>query len=266
LPIALAIEAAAIHHFKEDTMLQEDPVPLVELRHVIKHYPLGESRITALKGIDISIFPGEFVAIWGPSGSGKSTLCNLIGLLDAPSSGMVQFEGRNAAALSDNQRTELRNRAIGFIFQGFNLIPVLSALENVMLPLQIAHLPPHLARDSARRRLSEIGLSNHLAHRPAKLSGGQQQRVAIARALIAKPMLVVADEPTANLDSENALMIIDLMRNISKKEGTTFVFSTHDMRLLKRVDRHIMMRDGVAIEDRTVRPHTSDDKAEVRLC
>ncbi|CAN0626550.1 Lipoprotein-releasing system ATP-binding protein LolD [Burkholderia multivorans] len=226
--------------------------PLVELRQVVKHYPLGEGQITALKSVDITIHPGEFVAIWGPSGSGKSTLCNLVGLLDTPSSGTLLFNGRNAALLSDDQRSEARNRAIGFIFQGFNLVPVLSALENVMLPLQIGRHGPRSPREMAFTRLNEVGLASHASHRPAKLSGGQQQRVAIARALITRPALVVADEPTANLDSENAHRIIDLMRQISKREGTTFIFSTHDERLLDRVDRRIMMRDGAIVEDRRV--------------
>ncbi|CAN0627214.1 Lipoprotein-releasing system ATP-binding protein LolD [Burkholderia multivorans] len=226
--------------------------PLVELRQVVKHYPLGEGQITALKSVDITIHPGEFVAIWGPSGSGKSTLCNLVGLLDTPSSGTLLFNGRNAALLSDDQRSEARNRAIGFIFQGFNLVPVLSALENVMLPLQIGRHGSRSAREMALTRLNEVGLASHASHRPAKLSGGQQQRVAIARALITRPALVVADEPTANLDSENAHRIIDLMRQISKREGTTFIFSTHDERLLDRVDRRIMMRDGAIVEDRRV--------------
>jgi putative ABC transport system ATP-binding protein len=223
--------------------------PLVELRGAVKHYQLGESRITALKGIDLAIYPGEFVAVWGPSGSGKSTLCNLIGLLDGPSAGTVHFRGKNAARFSDDQRSDARNHAIGFIFQGFNLIPVLSALENVMLPLQIGHASSRSAREAAVRRLAEVGLDSHMAHRPAKLSGGQQQRVAIARALICGPALVVADEPTANLDSENALKVIELMRQISRNEGTTFVFSTHDERLLERVDRRIMLRDGELVED-----------------
>jgi putative ABC transport system ATP-binding protein len=224
---------------------------LLEMRGVSKHYLLGESRIDALKEVNGAIMPGEFVAVWGPSGSGKSTFCNLIGLLDAPSSGSVHFKGQDVAALSDDQRSELRNRSIGFIFQSFNLVPVLSALENVMLPLQVGRASAGHARRTAINRLAEVGLTSHLAHRPAKLSGGQQQRVAIARALVGAPSLVVADEPTANLDSENALKVIALMRSISKNEGTAFVFSTHDERLLERVDRRIMLRDGVVMEDRT---------------
>jgi len=223
--------------------------PLVEMRQVVKHYRLGESRIVALKGVDVSFHAGEFVAVWGPSGSGKSTLCNLIGLLDTPTSGMVIFNGTDAATLSDDARSKARNRKIGFVFQGFNLVPVLTALENVMLPLQIGRRASRACAEVAERRLADVGLESFAAHRPAKLSGGQQQRVAIARALIANPSLVVADEPTANLDSENAHRIIDLMRDISHREGTTFVFSTHDERLLERVDRRIMMRDGELIED-----------------
>jgi len=223
---------------------------LLELRSASKHYSLGESRIDALRHVNGAIMPGEFVAIWGPSGSGKSTFCNLVGLLDAPSSGSVHFQGQDVAHLSDDERSELRNRSIGFVFQGFNLVPVLSALENVMLPLQVGRSPARTARKVAQARLIEVGLGSHLAHRPAKLSGGQQQRVAIARALVGRPALVVADEPTANLDSDNALKIIALMRAISLSEGTAFVFSTHDERLLDRVDRRIALCDGAVIEDR----------------
>jgi len=226
------------------------PAPLVELRQAGKVYRLGESLIAALKAVNLSIHRGEFVAVWGPSGSGKSTLCNLIGLLDVCSSGTVRFDGQDVTALSDDQRSELRNRGIGFVFQSFNLIPVLSALENVMLPLQIAGASTARAKRAARKRLAEVGLDDHAAHRPAKLSGGQQQRVAIARALVADPSLVIADEPTANLDSENALRITELMRRINSGNGTTFVFSTHDQRLLERVERRILMRDGEIVDDR----------------
>jgi putative ABC transport system ATP-binding protein len=228
--------------------------PLVELSGVVKRYRLGGGAITALAGIDLRIAAGEFVAVWGPSGSGKSTLCNMIGLLDAPSAGSVSFRGQDAARLSDDARSDLRNSGIGFVFQGFNLVPVLSALENVMLPLQIGGATAVVAKAAARLRLEQVGLGAQLAQRPASLSGGQQQRVAIARALIGSPALVVADEPTANLDTTNALLIIDLMRRISRDEGTTFVFSTHDQRLLERVDRQIMMRDGLAVEDRLLAP------------
>jgi putative ABC transport system ATP-binding protein len=222
---------------------------LFELRQVCKHYHLGETRIVALAGVDLTIQRGEFVAIWGPSGSGKSTLCNLIGMLGSPTSGVVLLEGQDITELSDDRRSELRNQAIGFIFQNFNLLPVLSALENVMLPLQIRGESLAVAKEKARQCLIDLGLVEHLAHRPQKLSGGQQQRVAIARALITEPALIIADEPTANLDSETALKIIDLMRQLNRESGTTFIFSTHDQRLLERVDRRLLLRDGAIIED-----------------
>jgi putative ABC transport system ATP-binding protein len=234
------------------TMSSVDPAPLIELRQLTKTYSLGERSINALKSVSLQIFSGEFVAVWGPSGSGKSTLCNLIGLLDVPSSGTVHFSGRDVTALSDDRRSEMRNDLIGFIFQSFNLIPVLSALENVMLPLQIRKVTSAVARRLAHEGLEEVGLADFAAHRPAKLSGGQQQRVAIARALVAAPSLVIADEPTANLDSENALKITELMRRINIKKGTTFVFSTHDQRLLQCVERQILMRDGEIIENKSL--------------
>jgi putative ABC transport system ATP-binding protein len=222
---------------------------LVELQKVEKIYALGDSRIHALRGIDLAIGKAEFVAVWGPSGSGKSTLCNLVGTLDAPSAGVVMLGGRDVHALTDEERADFRSRSLGFIFQNFNLIPVLSALENVMLPLQLAGGPAPKAKERATERLVRLGLGDHLTHRPDKLSGGQQQRVAIARALISDPALVVADEPTANLDSETAIEIIDMLRSINRENGTTFLISTHDQRLLGRVDRRILLRDGVIAED-----------------
>jgi putative ABC transport system ATP-binding protein len=220
---------------------------IMDLIHAIrleKTYHLGESVIQALNGIDLSIGKGEFVAVWGPSGSGKTTLLNLIGAIDEPSGGKLYFKGHEIASLSDDKRTELRNRDIGFIFQGFNLIPVLTALENVMLPLQINGTPFKRAKQRALSRLSEVGLSNFVAHLPDKLSGGQQQRVAIARALVTDPSLIIADEPTANLDSETSYKIISIMRDLNRKEGTTFIFSTHDQRLLDKVGRLIRLEDG----------------------
>ncbi len=227
-------------------------MPLIELKQVYKDYHLGETRIAALKGIDLAIEQGEFVAIWGPSGSGKSTLCNLMGMLDSPTSGVILLQGQDVTELSDDQRSELRSRAMGFIFQTFNLLPVLSALENVLFPLRIQGEGLARAREKARKRLTELGLAEHLAHRPHKLSGGQQQRVAIARALITDPVLVIADEPTANLDSETAFKIIDLMQQLNRQSGTTFIFSTHDQRLLDQVQRQILLQDGTLVEDRTV--------------
>lgn len=237
-------------------------MPLVELQQVYKEYHLGETCIPALQGIDLTINAGDFVAIWGPSGSGKSTLCNVIGLLDNPTSGTVIWAGQDVNRSTDSQRSELRNTAIGFIFQSFNLLPVLSALENVMLPLQIRGV--RVTREQALQRLAAVGLANYAAHRPHKLSGGQQQRVAIARALITEPALVIADEPTANLDSETALKIIDLMRCLNRQSGTTFLFSTHDQRLLERVTRRVLLRDGRLVEDTAQLPPSTQTEPPIR--
>ena len=221
---------------------------LIETKDIKKNYLLGETVVHALRGVDLTIDRGEFVAIWGPSGSGKTTLLNLIGAIDEPSSGQLFIEDQEVALLSDNRRTELRNGSIGFIFQGFNLIPVLSAIENVMLPLQIKGASFSESRDRALSRLDEVGLSDFVRHRPDKMSGGQQQRVAIARALVANPSLVIADEPTANLDSDTSRSIIGLMRSLNEKEKTTFIFSTHDQRLLDRVGRLVRLEDGRIID------------------
>jgi len=217
---------------------------LIELHNVTKNYLLGHTVVPALRGITLQIGSAEFAAVWGPSGSGKTTLLNLVGAIDEPSSGTVKFEGEDISELSDERRSELRNRSFGFIFQTFNLVPVLSALENVMLPLQIMGLSNKEATQKAMQRLEQVGLADFVKHRPDKLSGGQQQRVSIARALVTSPSLVIADEPTANLDSETALKIVQLMRDLNQDEKTTFIFSTHDERLLNQVDRLIRLVDG----------------------
>ncbi len=222
---------------------------LVELRGVTKVYRLGETRVQALRGVDLAVEPGEFVAVWGPSGSGKTSLLNLIGVLDEPTEGSVSVMGREVAGLSENAKADLRNRHIGFIFQNFNLVPVLTALENVMLPLQIRGESSRSAREQAMRRLEEVGLADFAHHRPDKMSGGQRQRVAIARALVTEPGIVIADEPTANLDSETSQRIIQLMRALNDAEGTTFIFSTHDPRLLDQVKRLVRLEDGRIVED-----------------
>jgi len=220
---------------------------LIEMRGIKKDYLLGETIVRALRGVDLTIDKGEFVAIWGPSGSGKTTLLNLIGSIDEPTSGQLLIDGQEISLLSDNKRTELRNKSIGFIFQGFNLIPVLSAMENVMLPLEIKGMSISKAKDTAVRRLNEVGLSDFVGNRPDKMSGGQQQRVAIARALVTDPSLVIADEPTANLDSDTSRNIIGLMRDLNEKEKTTFIFSTHDQRLLDQVERLVRLEDGMIL-------------------
>jgi putative ABC transport system ATP-binding protein len=225
---------------------------IVELKGIHKSYEMGEVSIHAVRGVDLTIREHEFVAVWGPSGSGKSTLCHLAGIIDQPSSGSVIFRGRDVLALSDDEQSELRNSSIGFVFQSFNLVPVLSALENVMLPLQIRGESREAAREKSMASLREAGVETHAHHRPHKLSGGQQQRVAIARALVTDPVLVVADEPTANLDTESARRILDLMREVNRAHGTAFVFSTHDQRLLDRVSRQVHLRDGVIVEDKVL--------------
>lgn len=217
---------------------------LIQIKKVEKEYHLGETTVPALRGVDLDIEAGEFVAVWGPSGSGKTTLLNLIGAIDEPTRGEVFINGKNINKMSDNKRSELRNHTIGFVFQGFNLVPVLSAVENVMLPLQINGTGNSKAKEIAMARLDAVGLKEFIKHRPDKLSGGQQQRVSIARALAANPSMVIADEPTANLDSETAKNIIRLMRKLNEKEGVTFIFSTHDQRLLDRVKRMVRLEDG----------------------
>lgn len=222
---------------------------VVETENLTKIYNFGDVEVTALNRVNLSISEHEFVAIWGPSGSGKSTFCNVIGLLDSPTAGDVRIKETSVGKLSDEKRSEIRNSYIGFVFQNFNLVPVLSALENVMLPLQIQGVKKKIAREKARALLEEVELSDRMNHRPQKLSGGQQQRVAIARALVTDPLLVIADEPTANLDTRSANLIVNLMRKINEARGAAFVFSTHDDRLMNRVDRKIHLQDGVVIED-----------------
>lgn len=235
---------------------------VVETENLNKIYHFGDVEVTALNGVSLEICEHEFIAVWGPSGSGKSTFCNVIGLLDTPTIGDVRIKGDSVAKLSDRKRSEIRNEYIGFVFQNFNLVPVLSALENVMLPLQLQGVSKSQAREKAVSLLEEVELSDRLDHRPQKLSGGQQQRVAIARALVTDPLLVIADEPTANLDTRSANLIVNLMRRINETRGAAFVFSTHDDRLLDRVDRKIHLLDGVVEED-TGNPHGETVQPEI---
>ena len=223
--------------------------PLLRIKDIRRRFMLGETTIDALHGVSLDIHASEFLAVWGPSGSGKSTLMNIIGLIDAPTAGEVWFDGQDTRTLKDDAITDFRGRKIGFVFQSFNLVPVLSALENVMLPLQIQGVAEASARERAAQSLTDVGLEKFKSQRPDKLSGGQRQRVAIARALVASPRLIIADEPTANLDSENSTMIIDLMRQMNRSKGVTFIFTTHDPRLLEHVDRKILLRDGLIVKD-----------------
>lgn len=218
--------------------------PILRLRNIRRRFLLGETTIDALHSISLDIHEGEFLAVWGPSGSGKSTLMNIIGLIDSPTSGEVHFDNQDTRVLADDELTDFRGKKIGFVFQNFNLVPVLSALENVMLPLQIQGEAESAVRERAATALIEVGLEKFKASLPDKLSGGQRQRVAIARALVVNPKLVIADEPTANLDSENSRMVVELMRDMNRARKVTFVFTTHDQRLLDHVDRKILLRDG----------------------
>ncbi|MGC3962823.1 MAG: ABC transporter ATP-binding protein [Rhodocyclaceae bacterium] len=225
---------------------------LIEVQELHRTYRLGATDVPAVRGIDLSVDAGEFAALWGPSGSGKSTLLNLIGLIDRPSAGAVHIDGTATSGLDDAALATLRNQHIGFVFQAFNLVSVLTALENVMLPLIIAGRPTAEARAVATQRLTDVGLSALARHRPDQLSGGQRQRVAIARALVCDPLLVIADEPTANLDAHTGQQVIGLMRELNRRRGVTFLFSTHDSRLLEQVDRVVTLSDGVLVDDRRI--------------
>ena len=213
---------------------------------VAKDYELGRTRVTALRGVTLEVERGEFMAVAGPSGSGKSTLLNVMGCLDHPTTGRVIVGDEDVAALGDDALSDLRARRIGFIFQTFNLIPVLSALENVEFPLLFQGRPGGRAagRERARRALDEVGLADFVRHRPDELSGGQRQRVAVARALVTDPMIVLADEPTANLDSATGDAIIALMLDLNRRDGTTFIFSTHDARVMAHAHRVVHLADG----------------------
>ncbi len=223
-----------------------------EVKGVHKRFRLGRTEVCALRGVSISVARGDMVAIWGPSGSGKSTLLNILGLIDTADAGEVIFDGCDVAGLQERELTDLRSRKIGFVFQSFNLIPVMSALENVMMPLLLQEVPVARARQRARVWLERVGLAASSDARPDLLSGGQRQRVAIARALVTDPVVVIADEPTANLDSANSEAVIDLMHDLNQSAGMTCIFSTHDPRLLERIPRRLLLRDGQFIDDQPV--------------
>ncbi len=217
---------------------------VVELRGVYKTYRLGKHVVRALQGIDLAVQRGEVVALTGPSGSGKSTILNLCGLIDTPDSGEVLLDGKSVAGLDERQRTLLRRDALGFVFQNFNLVPVMTVAENVDYPLFIAGVPAAERRERVAAQLVAVGLEEHAAHRPDALSGGQRQRVAIARALVKRPRLVIADEPTASLDSQTADQVLALMRERCHAEGAAFVIATHDTRLTPSCDRVLSLLDG----------------------
>ena len=222
---------------------------VVQVEHVFKEYTLGDQQVQALRDISLHIVDGEFLAIAGPSGSGKSTLLNLIGCIDSPTRGTIRIDGHDVGGGSSNQLADLRARTIGFIFQAFNLFPVLSAGENVEYPLlQLKEVSTRERRERVAKYLEIVGLTRFAGHRPNQLSGGQRQRVAIARALAAHPRIVLADEPTANLDHSTGDGILKLMKRINQEFRTTFIFSTHDLRVMEMADRLVRIEDGVLVD------------------
>jgi putative ABC transport system ATP-binding protein len=219
---------------------------IIEIKGLKKNYALGTTTVHALRGIDLTIAKGDFMSIIGPSGSGKTTILNVIGCIDYASEGSVKVSGREITKLKDTEITDIRLHHIGFIFQTFNLIPVLNCLENVEFPLLLMKKhSKNEVRSRAEKLIEEVGLKEYVKHRPAELSGGQRQRVAIARALVTNPDIVLADEPTANLDSVTGAQILDLMKAMNEKEKTTFIFSTHDANVMKYARNVVKIRDGL---------------------
>ena len=223
---------------------------MVETIDLFKDYKVGKVLFPALRGISLKIEDGEFTAIAGPSGSGKTTLLNIIGCLDIPTKGDVLINGTSITTLSTKEKAEFRKNELGFVFQTFNLIPVLTAYENVEMPLILVNMPAEEKKERVISILEEVGLSEFINRKSNEMSGGQQQRVAIARALVKNPSMVLADEPTANLDSMNAKEILSLMKELNKKKKTTFIFSTHDPLVMEFAERIIYLRDGKIASDK----------------
>ncbi len=229
----------------------ETTKPLIDIRNISKVYMMGKVELKALNNVSIKVFPKEFTAIVGPSGSGKSTLMNIIGCLDVPTSGQYYLDGKEVSQLNDDQLAEIRNNFIGFIFQGFNLLPKLTALENVELPLIYQGKGKKERYERSLEALERVGLKDRIHHKPTELSGGQQQRVAIARALAGGPQLILADEPTGNLDSKSGTEVMDMMKELHN-QGNTIIMITHDNEIAVHAQRLIRISDGEAAEDREV--------------
>jgi len=229
---------------------------LIQTTDLVKIYPMGTSRVTALNHVSLVFRAGEFAGLVGPSGSGKTTLLNIIGSLDTPTSGSADVLGRKVESLSHRESAELRNRSIGFIFQTFNLLPVYSAYENVEFPLLLLRTPAAQRRKKVMEALEWVGLAERARSRPSQLSGGESQRVAIARAVVKRPPLLLADEPTANLDAENSHHILRTMETLNRELGTTFLFATHDEKVIGYLKRRITLVDGRVARDEACRPHS----------
>jgi putative ABC transport system ATP-binding protein len=228
--------------------------PIVSVKDAVKNYSLGKVVVPALRGVTLDVVSGDFISIAGPSGSGKTTLLNLIGCVDTPTSGSVEVAGQDTRGLSERELTRLRLHTIGFIFQSFNLVSVLSVLQNIELPLLLQRTLSAVERKQRVLGLLErVGIREYAKHRPSELSGGQRQRVAIARALVTKPQLVLADEPTANLDSVTGQHILDLMRELNRSDGTTFIFSTHDQKVMSYANSVVRLADGKLLDRVTPR-------------
>lgn len=232
--------------------------PVIETRNIEKHYYMGNQLLRALKGIDIQIQPGDFVAVMGPSGSGKSTFMNMLGCLDAPTTGQILIQGEEVTQLSAAQLAHVRNKYIGFVFQQFNLLPRTTALDNVMLPLLYTQVSSAEARNRAEHCLELVGLAERMDHHPSQLSGGQQQRVAIARALVNQPALLLADEPTGALDSETSLEIMQLFQELHQ-QGKTIILVTHEPDIASFASRQLVFRDGSLLSDKKTTANSAKD-------
>ena len=226
--------------------------PIIEVRGVTRVYPQGDLEVHALRGVDLDVAPGEFTVLAGPSGSGKTTLLNMIGCLDKPTSGRIKVAGADVTDFNKSQAADFRMRNIGFVFQAYNLIPVLTAFENAEFVLMLQGKPIAQRREAVLPLLEAVGLSAEVDRKPHQLSGGQQQRVAVARAIASKPKIVLADEPTANLDSATSAALLDLMAALNEEHGVTFLFSSHDPQVMERAHRIVRLDSGQIVDDESV--------------